>query len=326
MSADIVESLSSTVDKDTFPSNSSLPSEHTRSPNVEPGHDSDTLIIFDWDDTLLCTSALNDGLASASKLLHLENVVESVLQAAIELGDTVIVTNANSSWVHDSSKRFFPRLGATLEHVAVVSAREMFEYTFPGEPFAWKRSAFRYILGSHYRKRRRVSCALANLIVLGDSPAEMMAAHHAAHAIGACKTLIKTVKFISSPSVSELIGQLERTTLELEGLTRDRRNRSTLLDFATVHKTWLDNGASWQCREIQSWDADSSMMLAIFGQHADMLSLWNLQGWIAAAGKQVATCGCAARREKMAAGETDGVIMQQMMSPTPRDRVADTVG
>ncbi|CAK0829579.1 unnamed protein product, partial [Prorocentrum cordatum] len=65
-----------------------------------------TLIIFDWDDTLLCSSALNEGECTPEALRELARAVEAVLHTAMGLGDTVIVTNARESWVEESVRRF----------------------------------------------------------------------------------------------------------------------------------------------------------------------------------------------------------------------------
>merc|ERR1712137_654666 len=133
----------------------------------------------------------------------------------MKLGRVMVVTNGNGTWVSESSYSYLPGLASTLAEVEVMSARWQYESDFPGDPFAWKREAFRDILATVNQPRLRGVQEHTNLVVLGDSPAEMEAAHHAARAVGSSNVLVKTVKFKEQPSVAQLLGQLRRTTQEL---------------------------------------------------------------------------------------------------------------
>lgn len=179
----------------------------------------DTVIIFDWDDTLLCSSSL--GSAKPAQLSELTLLVDEVLKAAMCLGLTLIVTNAHLSWVKDSASRFMSALLPTLERLPIVSARERHEHRHPGDCFAWKREAFREVL------HERVHDSL-NLLVLGDSLAEIHAAEHVAAGPGA-SPIVKTVKFKESPSPGDLIGQLRALVPELARLVDGGRSLSKTL-------------------------------------------------------------------------------------------------
>mmetsp|Transcript_81960 Transcript_81960/g.182872 ORF Transcript_81960/g.182872 Transcript_81960/m.182872 type:complete len:533 (+) Transcript_81960:161-1759(+) len=187
------------------------------------GPPDDTVIIFDWDDTLLCTSAINAEQCSPGQLRQLERAVECVLQAAMQLGETLIVTNGNASWVEDSTSRFLPGILPTLRCLEVISARAQYECDYPGDPFAWKRKAFREILQTRRAARRpepQGSEGLAggspgtNLVVLGDSLAEMEAAEDAT-AVMSAPSVVKTIKFKERPLVTELLGQIRKVVQEL---------------------------------------------------------------------------------------------------------------
>jgi hypothetical protein len=171
---------------------------------------SDTVIIFDWDDTLLCSSAINLQQWNASQLEELEIAIETVLIAAMRLGETLIVTNGNRCWVQDSSRRFLPRLTPLLNRLKVMSARAAYETSWPGDPFAWKKAAFHEILSDRQGKLDPAHATL-NLIVLGDSLAEIEAAHSATQRIPGT-SLVKTVKFKEMPSADELLGELRMVT------------------------------------------------------------------------------------------------------------------
>jgi hypothetical protein len=173
--------------------------------------DHNTLIIFDWDDTLLCTSFLtphgvfsDDIIISKQdieRIRKLEKTVYTVLNAAIEKGDTFIVTNAAPGWVEYSAQRFYPDVYTHLLHkVTIVSARGEYEKKYPGDMRQWKIKAFLEMLKSLN------SNLVTNLICMGDSVIEMEAAHILASKF--TQAFIKTVKFRESPKPEELNKQL----------------------------------------------------------------------------------------------------------------------
>lgn len=68
-----------------------------------------TTFIYDWDDTLLCTSFLNkksrnfNGRQSADKVVqyleNLQEVVCNVLEKSLRNGKVILITNAVTNWV-----------------------------------------------------------------------------------------------------------------------------------------------------------------------------------------------------------------------------------
>lgn len=240
-------------------------------PMWRPCSDTDTVIIFDWDDTLLCSSAINAQQWRQDQLEQLEQMVESILLTAMHLGETMIVTNGNASWVQDSARRFLPNLQRMLNRVTVMSARAIYEHSFPGDPFAWKRQAFKEILAR--RRQEGFHPEGVNLIVLGDSPAEIQAARTATKVLCG-RSMVKTVKFKETPSVNELLGQLRRVSQELAGIVQEDKSLSRGLvqrGFPVVQSErqglavrdqgsidQLSSWASgWRISETESWDAYS---------------------------------------------------------------------
>eukprot|EP00928_Gymnodinium_smaydae_P027179 TRINITY_DN21096_c0_g1_i1.p1 TRINITY_DN21096_c0_g1~~TRINITY_DN21096_c0_g1_i1.p1 ORF type:complete len:461 (-),score=65.70 TRINITY_DN21096_c0_g1_i1:122-1444(-) len=176
---------------------------------------SQTLLVWDWDDTLMFSSAINQGRWTQSQAQQLEPLIEAVLSQSLRLGDTCIVTNADELWVLESTRRFAPGVMRLLSHVPVLSARRKWESTYPGNMFAWKRETFREIL---------VGRGCQNLVVLGDSPAEMEAAHSGTSGTLHHPPVIKTVKFKELPTVDELLDQLTLVTRELPSLVTGARS------------------------------------------------------------------------------------------------------
>lgn len=184
---------------------------------------SDTVIIFDWDDTLLCSSAIHTRRWSRVDLQKLERRAKEILCTAMGLGETLIVTNGNGTWVQDSAKRFLPGLLPLLSKLTVVSARALFEESYPGDPFMWKRAAFEHLLLDE--KRSPDLLGNLNLVVLGDQFPEIDAAHSVAtKRSGATK--VKALKFVEAPSVVELRGQLCMAEQALSSIVEDPDDRS----------------------------------------------------------------------------------------------------
>ena len=85
----------------------------------------ETVIIFDWDDTLLCTSFINPSgtfnpkqkipstLMQQIKLLEI--VVYKILKLSVASGKTYIITNAGDGWVQYSAQQFMPSIVPLLD-------------------------------------------------------------------------------------------------------------------------------------------------------------------------------------------------------------------
>jgi len=232
---------------------------------------SPTLIIFDWDDTLLCTTAINARCWIEGQLQQLERTVESLLRQAMSLGDTIIVTNGKPMWVKESCRHFFPSLLPLLDQISVISARAQFEHIFPTNPFAWKRHTFRKIL--QCRHRQVPDDFGLNLIVLGDSQAEIEAAHSAMEVVRGRSAQVKTVKFRAAPSCAQLVGQLRKVRTDFEKLVLEVRSANRVLtprDASEISWRSPSEAASWKL--VTSKAAGSTWPKALrpstFGQGA----------------------------------------------------------
>lgn len=170
-----------------------------------------SIIIFDWDDTLLCTTFLTpngifyDNLKidkrDLEKITKLESLTYDILKTSIDCGDTFIVTNAAPGWVEYSTRRFYPKVYPLLSKLNILSARGEFEKKFPGDSRQWKILTFLRLL------KIMDTNLITNFICLGDSLIEMEAAHIFASKFS--KIYIKTVKFRENPSPEELFKQLQ---------------------------------------------------------------------------------------------------------------------
>ena len=168
------------------------------------------IFIFDWDDTLLCTTVLSPGgyfddsrvilPGKLKKIKHLESLVQKLLTNATEKGDTYIITNSEEGWVEYSCKRFFPNVYNLLSKIKIISARALYDKKYPNNYKTWKNMAFNDII-----KKYNLSLP-SNIICMGDSTYEMEAAHGLSNKFK--EGYIKAIKFKELPRVDELISQL----------------------------------------------------------------------------------------------------------------------
>ncbi len=183
-----------------------------------------SIIIFDWDDTLFCTSYIfpNNKFRKLSnkdleELKQLQQCVLKILNYFKEKGDLFIITNANPDWIHFSAKTFFPQVDEILKKkIRVVSARQEFENEFPGDQRQWKISAFQKIKNLYSTDK------LTNIMSFGDSEYEL----EAAYKLGAFfkEVFIKTIKFKKEPLLSELIKQQKLIIKSKEEIESSSKN------------------------------------------------------------------------------------------------------
>jgi len=174
-----------------------------------PSKPHQTLVIFDWDDTLFPTTFLKhvgfDKIDSDAKirssLSKIDNCVSKLLQKAVRVGVTYIITNAVKNWVEMSCEKCLPITYKFIKNnqISVISARSEYEKQYPNEPKRWKQEAFLVLKG-------KLECSvLTNIICVGDSTAELEAAQQVSRVLD--QAILKTIKFKSAPRLEELVKQ-----------------------------------------------------------------------------------------------------------------------
>ena len=168
------------------------------------------IFIFDWDDTLLCTTVLSpcgyfdDNMvvlpSKMEKIKKLEILVKKLLTKTTDKGDTYIITNSEPGWVEYSCKRFFPNTYELLSKIKIISARGLYETKYPKDFKTWKNKSFNEIIEKYDKSLP------TNIICLGDSTYEIEAAHGLAGKLA--NGFIKAIKFKEFPKIEELISQL----------------------------------------------------------------------------------------------------------------------
>lgn len=187
-----------------------------------------TVIIFDWDDTLLCTSWLSkhmDLAPSGDLYEHLRKVAQqslSMLEAALKMGHTYIITNSMSGWVEHSAGLWVPELLPVLRQVQIISARDTYEDLYPDDAGQWKLQAFLEM------RHQFVATPIENLVVLGDADFDMRATQ--AMKSDLPSAFIKTVRFQAKPSAKEHLRQIELVAEKFDRIVRKRRSLQVYLE------------------------------------------------------------------------------------------------
>lgn len=110
-----------------------------------------SVIIFDWDDTICPSSfvdecniqGINDLPLHFRNLMHeIARVAERCLEAASQHGEVLIITNSDEGWVKYSAERYVPNLVPVLDKYRIISARTRYERFYPDQPLCWKAAAF----------------------------------------------------------------------------------------------------------------------------------------------------------------------------------------
>eukprot|EP00928_Gymnodinium_smaydae_P093757 TRINITY_DN7806_c0_g2_i1.p1 TRINITY_DN7806_c0_g2~~TRINITY_DN7806_c0_g2_i1.p1 ORF type:complete len:253 (-),score=41.07 TRINITY_DN7806_c0_g2_i1:262-1020(-) len=209
------------------------PTSHPRSMLRE-----DTLLIFDWDDTILPSTWIQkQGLRLTSDsvvtddqgqvLKKLSRSASRMLRAAKRYGRVVLVTNAERGWVELSCKKFLPWLLPVLEGVKILSARAEYERRGVTSPFEWKYLAFESEINNWCSF---ISAqAVTNIVSIGDAGHERQALLRTTKGIPNCRA--KSVKLVERPVVPQLQKQHELLNTVIGQIARHDGNLDLRFKF-----------------------------------------------------------------------------------------------
>jgi len=184
------------------------------SATIDPEIVKDTLIVFDWDDTILPTSWLERTQALCvgggplrtdlqRQITALVSASATTLQLARQLGTVIFITNSAPGWMDQSCQLFMPTLHPEIRSTP-ISAKPM------NAPITFKIAAFR-------REVRQYT----NIISIGDGDAERTASLRlsAPHPCASDQKLgsrrIKSLKLVDLPTCQQLISQHEMLQIRL---------------------------------------------------------------------------------------------------------------
>jgi hypothetical protein len=208
-----------------------------RRPASHRGH---TLIIFDYDDTILPTSYLSkcgyklDGPSPVGEIKRALDeysiFVQATLREAKKRGHVIIVTNAETGWIPLTVQKFIPLISAEIHELQHISARSIFEPAGVETPIAWKESAFRLVVEEYLQAKgtgasKQSANAMMNspfqVISLGDSGHEREAV---LKVCGEFKITSKSLKFMERPDLDSLLKQHQLIHECLGDIVRTKNN------------------------------------------------------------------------------------------------------
>jgi len=186
-----------------------------------------SLLFFDWDDTLLPSSFIlqnglkltDDSTPTQEQWAHLKQAsmcAASTLGAAKRYGRVVVVTSAERGWVEVSAQKFSPWILPALEGVKIISARTVYEQSVGKCPFEWKYHAFEHEINDW--NAAEPDNAFSNIVSIGDAGHERHALLRTVNSRPNC--FGKSVKLVERPSIEHLLKQHEILRLSIRELVR----------------------------------------------------------------------------------------------------------
>mmetsp|Transcript_90768 Transcript_90768/g.290930 ORF Transcript_90768/g.290930 Transcript_90768/m.290930 type:complete len:338 (-) Transcript_90768:191-1204(-) len=223
---------------------------------LEFAHASQTIIIFDWDDTLCPTSSVRHltdfdrfgrlksklNRETRSELKMLSDVVVPLLKLAKSLGHVIIVTNARSPWVDISCQSFLPAVKDCLHGIPITYALELVK---PSERYdegngclltETKARAMKAAVSEFYS--RYPGQSWKNIISIGDAYFE----HDAIRQVVGnnpqekpCRT--KTIKLLEGPTTAGMVVQLSIIKSWLQQIVQTNKDINIdLMDEESVNE------------------------------------------------------------------------------------------
>ncbi len=174
-----------------------------------------SLIILDWDDTLFPTSwIVKNNINIDNKQIQnkyivyffkLDFLVSQLLLNLSKYGQVVIITNASIKWMLLSSTMLPTTQKVLKNKVLIISARDAYQYKYPGDMSIWKKKAFEDVVNNYFKNHK-----LQNIVSGGDAEYEFLALTDLYDENSVVENrLLKTIRFMKDPSFDDLIDQLE---------------------------------------------------------------------------------------------------------------------
>ena len=171
-----------------------------------------SIIIFDWDNTLLNTSIISKyGLYSEMKKYPINDLIQislseiliyELFEKSFKKGDTYIITNSEKGWVEYSCKKFYPNFYPLLSKITIISSRK-YKKIHPKNFFMWKIETLDNFINDYNYD----SDLPTNIISIGDSFGDINASKRLKNKFKIC--FLKTIKFFQFPNIFDLQKELD---------------------------------------------------------------------------------------------------------------------
>lgn len=170
------------------------------------------LIIIDWDDTLFPTSwVIKNNIDLTSSTVRnkyivffskLDLLLYKLFLKILKHGTMFIVTNATLKWIIISSNILPSTQQLIRKKIPIISSRDSYQNVYPENKILWKKFSFEE-LADNYKNNN-----IQNILSIGDAEYEFLALVNL-YVYKNNKKILKSIKFLSSPSYETLIDQIE---------------------------------------------------------------------------------------------------------------------
>ena len=191
----------------------------------------DTLIILDWDDTILPTYWLEINkfsfINSSDDLVYYQECCYNFFNEIIKNGHVIIITNAEKGWVEKTCQIHLPKIWPIVSTLKIISAKTTYIETINCQS-KWKELAFKNEIELYIKDNPNI---LKNLISFGDSHYERSAILNVHKEIKdfAIDYYIKSVKFADQPTLELLILQLDIITTNIKNIVDENSSLDLML-------------------------------------------------------------------------------------------------
>ncbi|CAD7930156.1 unnamed protein product [Amoebophrya sp. A25] len=202
-----------------------------------------TVIVFDWDDTFFPTSALERNRLLripcqklrpqvVAQLNHLAQTCIDTLNLAEKYGKVLIITNSAPGWIDTSCQAFMPLLHPKIRSYPIFAKPMNYMLTYKLDVF----------------KREMLHGRYTNLVSVGDGIAERTATLRLiGTTAGGLPCHCKSVKLKDTPTMGQLVEQLELTQKRFENLVRYEADLDLRTNFGPVHAAGRGLSATGGC-------------------------------------------------------------------------------
>ena len=164
----------------------------------------ETLFLFDWDDTLLCSSFISFKKFNLSqeelKLIgELGKLVFEFITECIKKGTVIIMTNSNESWVKLTATELMKMDPIIFKDINIISTRDIYEKQKISKN-QWKKIAFKEIIKNYDNK-------IKNLVCASDMPEDIEIFKNITEKYSEIN--VSTVKFKINPSPNIMIKEIK---------------------------------------------------------------------------------------------------------------------
>lgn len=229
----------------------SSPSKATKGSYSSYVSPQNTVILLDWDDTLMCTtffSLKKDPLSEKEKnyIEYLGQKVTLFLTECKKFGKVIILTNSTMVWVNSSSEKLLKINKEILKDILIISARDKYSKIAKSKS-EWKKLA----LAELFQEKKNYA-EILNLLCVSDSYEDIRLFKSFKRTYSDWMKL-STVKLQLKPSPLVMMKEIQFMTKNLEKV------------IGNSHNYYLDNGKDKEKENKNNENIKTLFSLSLFG-------------------------------------------------------------